>query len=185
VVHYTESDLEPLPPWLRRLWRAAIIAISAVACAGLLGAAAYVALIRGWHPIPSTGLGCGLHMKFHSANSSPVKWSDSLLLRTDCLNVTILGQETILRDSEKIAAVGAWLDSRSDRWVENFLLPFQQSKPLIVIRQCQRPPGTDDVYLYLDDDWVGSSLGKRFQRPICRGEWREMAAIFSASGANR
>jgi hypothetical protein len=90
-----------------------------------------------------------------------------------------------VRDVQKVAAARAWLDSRSDLWVENFLRPPDQGTPLIVIRACDRPPGTSDSHVYLDDDWIGFNPSKRLQRPICRDEWREMAAIIWGPGTNR
>jgi hypothetical protein len=43
------------------------------------------------------------------------------------------------------------------------------------------PPGTADRYVYLDEDWLGINPSKRYQRPICRGEWREMASIIKGN----
>ena len=108
--------------------------------------------------------------------------SDTLQLATDCLEATILGQEQIIRDTQKIAAVRAWLDSRSDLWIENLLNAPDEDERLIVIRACNQPPGTTDHYVYLDEDWIGFFPSKRYQRPICRREWREMAAIITRSG---
>ena len=176
-MNYTESDLEPLPPAVRRTLRAAVAAISVVVVLVLLWAAAYIGLIFGWHPIPATTLGCSLHKRFHSSSRSPVTKSENLRLATDCLKVTVSGREDIIRDAQTIAAVRAWLDSRSDLWVENFLNAPDQGKPLMVIRRCNQPRGTSDTYVYLDEDWIGFVPSKRYQRPICRGEWREMAAI--------
>jgi hypothetical protein len=56
---------------------------------------------------------------------------------------------------------------------------------VLTIRTCDPSPRTSDVYVYLSEDWIGSSPGKRLQRPICRGEWREVADILSADGPNR
>jgi hypothetical protein len=39
--------------------------------------------------------------------------------------------------------------------------------------------------VYVEDDWVGFNPGKRLQRPICRGKWREMADIISGSATTR
>ena len=94
--------------------------IVVVVLAVVLWIAAYVGLIFGWHPIPSTALGCSLHKRFHSFNGSPVK-SENLQMATDCLKVTIFEREEIIRDAPTIAAVRVWLDSRSDLWVENIL----------------------------------------------------------------
>ena len=179
-MNYTESDLEPLPPAVRRSLRGAAAAISVVVLLVLLWAAAYIGLIFGWHPIPTTALGCSLHKRFHSANG-PLVESENLLLATDCLKVTLFGREDAIRGAQKIKAIRGWLDSRSDLWVENFLHAPDQGTPLIIIRACTRPPGTSDSYVYLEDDWVGFNPGKRLQRPICRGEWREMAAIITAT----
>ena len=107
--------------------------------------------------------------------------SEDLQLDTDCLKVTMTGREEIMRDTQKIAAVRAWLDSRSELWLENFLHAPDQGPPRIVIRRCNQPTGTSDSYVYLDEDWVGFNPSKRYQRPICRGEWREMAAIITAT----
>jgi hypothetical protein len=109
--------------------------------------------------------------------------SENLGLATDCLKVTMFGGEDIIRDTQKIATARAWLDARSDLWLENILNPPEQVIPRIVIRACNQP-GTSDFYVYLSDDWIGSEPGKRHQRPICRGEWREMAAIISGPGAS-
>jgi hypothetical protein len=135
----------------------------------------------GWHPIPATAVGCSLHKRFHSFSGSPVTKPENLQLATDCLEVTIVGREEIIRDAQKITTIRAWLDSRSELWVENFLNAPDQGKPLIVIRGCNRPPGMSDSYVYLDEDWIGFNPSKRLQRPICRGEWREMAAIIAAA----
>ena len=180
-MNYTESDLEPLPPAVRRSLRGAAAAISVVVLLVLLWVAAYIGLIFGWHPIPTTTLGCSLHKRFHSFSGSPVTKSENLQLATDCLKVTIFGRDEIIRDAQKIGAVRAWLDSRSDLWVENFLNAPDQGKPLIVIRGCNQPAGTSDTYVYLDEDWIGFVPSKRYQRPICRGEWREMAAIITGA----
>jgi hypothetical protein len=180
-LNYPESDLEPLPPAVRRSLRAAVAAISVVVFLVPLLVAAYIGLLFGWHPIPTTALGCALHKRFHSFSGSPVTKSENLQLATDCLKVSIFGREEIIRDAQKIAVVRAWLDSRSDLWVENFLNAPDQGKPLIVIRGCNQPPETSDTYVYLDEDWIGSVPSKRYQRPICRGEWREMAAIITAA----
>jgi hypothetical protein len=182
-VNYTDSDFEPLPPAVRRPLRAAAAAIAVVVFAVVLWVAAYVGLMFGWHPIPSTALGCSLHKRFHSFDGSPVK-SENLGLATDCLKVTMFGREDIIRDASKIATARAWLDARSDLWLENILSAPEQGPPRIVIRACNQP-GTSDSYVYLNDDWIGFDPSKRHQRPICRGEWREMAAIISGSGASR
>ena len=178
---YTESDLQPLRPVVRRSLRVAVAAIAALVLIVVLSIAAYVGLIFGWHPIPSTSLGCSLHKRFHSFSGSPVTKSENLGLATDCLKVTISGREDIIRDADKIAAVRAWLDSRSDLWIENFLNPPDQGKPLIVIRTCNQPRGTAETYVYVDEDWIGFYPSKRYQRPICRGEWKEMAAIVTGA----
>jgi hypothetical protein len=183
ALNYRDSDFEPLPlpPALQRPLRAAAAAIAVVVFAVVLWVAAYVGLMFGWHPIPSTALGCSLHKRFHSFNGSPVK-SENLGLATDCLKVTMLGREDIIRDTQKIATARAWLDARSDLWVENFLNAPEQVMPRIVIRACNQPGTSDsDSYVYLNDDWIGFNPSKRHQRPICRGEWREMAAIMSGS----
>ena len=161
--------------------RAGVAAIVVGIIAVILWVAAYVGLIFGWHPIPSTALGCSLHKRFHSFNGSPVN-SGTLQLATDCLKITIFGREESMRDAQKIAAIRAWLDARSDLWVENILNARDQGAPLIVIRACSQPRGTSDAYVYLDEDWIGFFPSKRHQRPICRGEWREMAAIITGSG---
>jgi hypothetical protein len=137
----TPPDLEPLPATDRRLRRTAVAVIALVCFAIVLGVGGSVALLFGWHPIPSTAFGCSLH----------------------CLKVTIFGREEIIQDAQKIAATGSWLDSRSDLWVENFLTTADQGAPLIVIRACNRPPGPSDVYVCLDDDWIGFNPSKRFQ----------------------
>lgn len=180
-MNISESDFEPLRPALRRVLHLAVAAIAALVLVVLVSVAGYVALNAGWHPFPSTALGCSLHKRFHSFSGSPVTKSENLGLATDCLKVTISGGEEIVRDAQKIAAVRAWLDSRSDLWVENFLHAPDQNKPLIVIRACNQPPGTSETYVYLDEDWIGFNPSKRLQRPICRGEWKEMAAIITGT----
>ncbi len=107
--------------------------------------------------------------------------SQHLQLATDCLNVTIFGREELIRDAQTIAALRAWLDSRSDLWIENVLNAPDQGKPVIEMRGCQQPAGTSATYVYLDEDWIGFNPSKRYQRPICRGEWREMAAIITGA----
>jgi hypothetical protein len=182
LMNISDSDLEPLRPAVRRLLRLAVAAIAALILTALLSVAGYVGLIFGWHPIPSTALGCSLHKRFHSFSGSPTK-SEDLGLATDCLKVTVSGREETIGDAQKIAAVRAWLDSRSDLWVENILNAPNQNKPLIVIRACNQPPGSSEMYVYIDEDWIGFNPSKRYQRPICRGEWKEMAAIIT--GGNR
>jgi len=176
-----DSDLEPPRPAVRRSLRVAVAAIAVLLLMVLLSVAGYVGLIFGWHPIPSTAFGCSLHKRFHSFSGSPVTKSENLGLATDCLKVTTSGREEIIRDAQKIAAVRAWLDSRSDLWVENFLNAPDQNKPLIVIRACNQPLGTSETYVYLDEDWIGFNPSKSYQRPICRGEWKQMAAIITGA----
>ena len=183
MTHIEPEDV-PLPPTLRRFGHATAAAAAAVVFVLAVGGVGYGALIFGWHPIPSTALGCSLHKRFHSFHGPPVKFGD-LLQATDCLDVTIRGREAIVRDTHKIASVRAWFDSRSGLWVENFLSAPDQSPPVLTIRTCDPSPRTSDVYVYLSEDWIGSSPGKRLQRPICRGEWREVADILSADGPNR
>ena len=179
---HIEPEDVPLPPTLRRFLRVSSVAVAAVVFVLVVGIVGYGALIFGWHPIPSTALGCSLHKRFHSFHGPPVKFEE---LATDCLKVTILGREEIVRDPQKIAAARGWLESRSDLWVENFLNAPDQSPQVLTIRTCHPPPGTSDAYVYLSEDWIGFNPSKRLQRPICRGEWREIAAILSTAGANR
>ena len=136
----------------------------------------------GWHPIPTTALGCSLHKRFHSFDGLPVK-SENIGLAKDCLKATIFGREEMLLDAQKVRAVRAWFDSRSDLWLENIIkgIAPDQGEPLIVIRACDQPSGASDAYVYLNEDWIGSYPGKMHQRPICRGEWRQMAAIIKGS----
>jgi hypothetical protein len=47
--------------------------------------------------------------------------SENLELATYCLRVTMSGREEIIRDAQKIAAIRAWFDSRSDLWVVTVL----------------------------------------------------------------
>jgi hypothetical protein len=183
VSHINPEDV-PLPPTLRRFLRVSAVVVAGVVFALLVGIAGYGALVFGWHPIPSTALGCSLHKRFHSFHGAPVKF-ENLEVATDCLKVTIHGREEIVRDAQKIAAARTWLDSRSDLWVENFLNAPDQSPQVLTIRICTPPQGTWDAYVYLSEDWIGSNPSKRLQRPICRGEWREIAAILSADRANR
>jgi hypothetical protein len=178
------SDHDAVQQVITMAWRAQATAVAAIVFVLLLGIGGYAALIFGWQPIPSTALGCSLHKRFHSFHGNPVK-SENLPLATDCLRVTILGQEEIVRNVHKIAAVRAWLDSRSDLWVENFLNAPDQDAQLLTIRSCSPPAGTSEGYVYLGEDWIGVNPSKRLQRPICRGEWREMAAILSADGPSR
>jgi hypothetical protein len=180
-LHFTTSDLEPLPPAARRLLRAGVAAIAVAVMVVVLSLAGYVGVIFGWHPIPSTALGCSLHERFHWVSGSRVTKSENLQLATDCLRVTIFGREEIVRGAQKTAAVREWFDARSDLWIENLVNPPDQGKPLIVIRACNQPPGASDTYVYLDEDWIGFSPSKRYERPICRGEWRELAAIITGA----
>src|SRR5215471_17412301 len=110
-------------------------AVAAVVLVRLGGIGGYAALIFGWHPIPSTALGCSLHKRFHSFHGNPVK-SENLLLATDCLKVRVQGREEIVRSPQKIAAARAWFDSRSDLWIENFLNARDQNEQLLTIRTC-------------------------------------------------
>src|SRR4051812_28697276 len=181
--HINPEDV-PLPARLRRFLRASAVAVAAIVFALVVAIVGYGALIFGWHPIPSTALGCSLHKRFHSFHGAPVKF-ENLELATDCLKVTVHGRDEIVRDAQKIAAARAWFDSRSDLWVENFLNAPDQSPQLLTIRACNPPPGSSDGYVYLTEDWIGSNPSKRLQRPICRAEWREIAAILSTAGANR
>jgi hypothetical protein len=181
--HINPEDV-PLPRTLRRILGVSAVAVAAVVFALVVGIVGYGALIFGWHPIPSTVLGCSLHKRFHSFHGAPVKF-ENLQLATDCLKLTIHGREEIVRDAQKIAAARAWFDSRSDLWVENFLNAPDPSPQVLTIRTCRPPSGTSDAYVYLSEDWIGSNPSKRLQRPICRGEWRELAAILSSNGVNR
>lgn len=156
-------------------------AIAVVATIVSLSVAATVALGLGWHPIPSTAVGCSLHKGLSSFSGAPAVRSENLELVTDCLNVTVLGREATIRDAQTVAAVRAWLDARSNLWSENFLQAPDQDSPLIVIHPCNRPPDTSETDVYLNEDWIGFNPGKRLQRPICRGEWREMASILASA----
>jgi hypothetical protein len=105
---HLEPEDVPLPPTLRRFLGVSAAAVAAIVFVLLIGIGGYAALIFGWHPIPSTALGCSLRKRFHSFHGNPVK-SENLQLATDCLRVTILGQEEIVRNVQKIAAARAWL----------------------------------------------------------------------------
>ena len=160
---------------MRRSLRLAVAAIVVLVLMVLLPVAGYVGLIFGWHPIPSTALGCSLHKRFHSFSGSPVTKSENLGLATDCLKVTTSGREGIVRDPRKIAAVRAWLDSRSDLWVENFLNAPDQNKPLIVIRACNQPPGTSETYVYWTKIGLASIRARGTSDPSAvanGGRWR-------------
>ena len=93
---YTDPDLKPLPPTGRRVLRIPVVAGIAVSFAIVLGVGGSVALLFGWHPIPSTALVCSLHKRSHSFSGSPVTKSDNLQLATDCLKVTIFGREEMV-----------------------------------------------------------------------------------------
>ena len=60
--HINPEDV-PLPPTLRRFLRVSTVAVAAVVFALVVGIVGYGALIFGWHPIPSTALGCSLHKR--------------------------------------------------------------------------------------------------------------------------
>jgi hypothetical protein len=85
----------------------------------------------GWHPIPSTALGCSLHKRSHSFGDFTAMFENSMLA-TDCFKVTIFGQEEIVRDAQKIAAARAWFDARSDLWTENLISLAGPPTPLLV-----------------------------------------------------
>ena len=164
---------------MRRALRAGVGLIVVVVLSVVLWVAAYVgAYSLLMDPIRSTALGCSLHKRFHSFNGSPVK-SETLGLATDCLKVTMFEREEIIRISDKIAAVRAWSTPIPTSPGLRTLSAPDEGKPLIVVRACNQPPGTSDFYVYLDEDWIGFFPSKRHQRPICRGEWREMAAIIT------
>ncbi len=172
-MHYDESELDPLPRVLQVSGRVAAITIAAIGALVLLSCLAYVRIrYFGWHPLPSTALGCSIHKRFHSSRGGQTTSAD-LLRVTDCLKVTVAGHEQVIRDERTIAAIRAWLEARSDLWAENFLLPLDDSTPVIVLRLCE----AGWPYVSVDENWINASTGKRPQRPICQGEWRTLAAI--------
>jgi hypothetical protein len=144
-----------------------------------------VFLTCGWHPLPTTAVGCFLHTKFHGG--STVATGEQLLGvdAADCLKARLNGRERVILNREQTAAVLRWLNSHADGWVENFALPVggKPANPNIELGSC-RPTsqGSTGVVIYVDDDWVGMSPSKRFQRPICHGEWRELATLISKDG---
>lgn len=180
----SDFDSVPIPHSLRRplLMVAAVLGLLAVVL--VAGLPAYVKLRSGWHPIPSTAIGCSLHKRFHSFDGRPVRF-DNLHLAGDCLKVSTLGREEIVTDQKKIAAARAWLDARSNLWIENFLSRQEQPPPTMEIRTCGPVSASTDIYVYLNDDWLGFHPSKRFQRPLCRAEWRELAGILSPAASSR
>lgn len=129
----------------------------------VLGVAGYTALAFGWHPIPSTALGCSLHKRFNSWADTPRITSTSLGLAQDCLEVKIDGTPTIVREPERIAAIRAWFDSRSDLWIENLFNSAGRGRLRIEIRACNRSAATD-TDVYVTDDWIGFAPSKNSQR---------------------
>ena len=150
--------------------------IAVVGIVAVLSLAAYVKIVYfGWHPLPSTVLGCGVHKRFHSSRVSTQVTSENLRLGTDCLKVTVVEPEQILRDVGKIAAIRGWLDARSDLWTTNFLMPFEDSPPMVRLRPCN----ATETYVVVDENSDHAMEKGRPQRPICRGEWRDLAAILA------
>jgi hypothetical protein len=171
-----DADLEPVPPLVRKTF---LVALLMVAIA-LLSAGICVALVFGsWHPLPETAFGCSLHKRLHSIGGVSVRAQNTIFPTspTNCLAVTVIENEVVIRDVERIAAIRAWLDARSDGWQENFLSPPDRGVILVKIRRCTTPAGSSESYVYADEDWLGYHPSKRLQRPICRGEWRELAAL--------
>ena len=73
---HIEPEDVPLPPTLRRFLGVSATAVAAVVFVLVVGIVGYGALIFGWHPIPSTALGCSLHKRFHSFHGPPVKFEE-------------------------------------------------------------------------------------------------------------
>jgi hypothetical protein len=148
----------------------------------ILFAGSYVALFFGWHPLPETVVGCYLHKKFHSyhAHVEP----ERLISNADCITVTIRGRAGVIRDVGQINVLHVWLAARADLWEENLVsLIDRPGPPLLTIRRCTQRNGHDE-YIYANEDWLGIVPGKMLSRPICRNEWRELAAIVSFSDAS-
>jgi len=78
---HIEPEDVPLPPTLRRFLGVSAAAVAAIVLVLLIGIGGYVALIFGWHPIPSTALGCSLHKRFHSFHGAPVKFENLQLAK--------------------------------------------------------------------------------------------------------
>jgi hypothetical protein len=169
-----QPEPPPFSAPVRRAIRATGAAVFIASVSIVFSGIGYVKLGLGWHPIPSTAIGCSLHKRFHSFNGAPIK-SENLGMATDCLKVAAGGRETIVRDSLRIAAIRAWFDSRADLWRENILTTARDpGPPIIVIRACDRG---GDHHVYVSQDWIGYVPSKTRRRPVCREEWRELAAI--------
>jgi len=157
---------------------AAFIGIGAVFSITFV-AGSYAALMVGWHPLPETAFGCYLHKTFHSFHAHVE--SEQLIANADCIKVTIQGRDGVIRDVTRINALRSWLKDRVDLWEENLLSLIDKPRPpLLIIRPCIQRGGYDE-YIYANEDWLGVVPGKMLSRPICRGEWREVAAIVSFS----
>jgi hypothetical protein len=174
-MYYTEPEPEPLPPLVRRLLIALALIIAAVYLAVYIGLPALFALNYGWHPLPGTRLGCALHKRFHGGTG--VVSSEQLGFRTSCLIVRRQGRSYTITDQQRITAIRAWIDERSDLWLENILTIGSGGESLAAIRPCHRPDGTLQIEIYVTEDWLGDSPSKRYQRPICRDEPRQLLEI--------
>jgi hypothetical protein len=177
-----QPEPPPFSARVRRALRATGAAVFIASVTVVLSGVGYVKLVFGWHPIPSTAIGCSLHKKFHSFNGMRMK-SENVGLATDCLKAVVQGREATVRDQRRITAIRAWFDSRTDLWIENILTTAPDpGPPFIVLRACE---AERDHHVYVNEDWIGYSPSKSHQRPICRGEWRELAAIIGGVEPNR
>jgi hypothetical protein len=174
-----QSELEPLPLTARRLLKLAAFIGTGTLFSIVFVAGCYAALIFGWHPLPETAIGCYLHKRFHSFHARVE--SQQLIGNADCINVTIQGRDRVIRDATRINALRTWLATRVDLWEENLVSLIDKPGPaLLIIRPCDQRGGYDE-YIYANEDWLGVVPGKMLLRPICREEWREVAAIVSSS----
>jgi hypothetical protein len=179
VFRMTMSGFEP-GAVIGRRWRWAAGGVGAsLVCSG----SAFVALLLGWHPFPSTAVGCALHKKFHSFHA-PIE-PQRIIANTNCITVTLRGRGGVIRDVERIHELRSWLAARDELWEENLVTLFDPpGPPLLIIRSCNARDDRDE-YVYASEDWLGFVPGKSLMRPICRGEWREIVALVDSDRAAR
>jgi hypothetical protein len=174
-----QGPLEPLPPTVHRSLRVAGFIAAAAVFSIIFVVGSCAALMFGWHPLPETAVGCYLHKTFHAFHARVE--SQKLIADGDCIKVSILGRDGVIRDATRINALRSWLAARVELWEENLVsLVDKPGPPMLIVRPCTQGPGPDE-YIYANEDWLGVVPGKALMRPICRDEWREVAALVSFS----
>jgi hypothetical protein len=175
-----QVPLEPLPPTVRRSLQVAAFIGAAAAFSIIFVVGSGAALMFGWHPLPETAVGCYLHKTFHAFNARVE--SQKLIANADCIKVSTLRRDGMIRDATRIKALHSWLATRVELWQENLLsLIDKPGPPVLIIRPCSQRHDYDE-YIYANEDWLGVVPGKALMRPICRNQWREVAALVWFTG---